>query len=41
MESFIVCDVEDMKDPVAIQYLADVQGLIVDISIPNVQDIEK
>ena len=41
MEAFIVCDVEDMVDPVVVQFAGDVQGLLVDITIPNVDDIEK
>ena len=41
MEAFFVCDVEDMLEPVVVQYVGDVQGLLVDITIPNIQDMEK
>jgi len=41
IDGFLAFQVEDMLEPVVFQISANVQGLIVDVSIPNMEDVEK
>ena len=41
MNAYIACIVDDMLDPVVFKLSTDVQGLIVDVTVPNLKDIEK
>ena len=41
VNGFLAFQVDDMLEPVVFQITANVLGLIVDVSIPNLEDIEK